>query len=57
MNAGLEDDGQVMEGAATVIDTVTRNPAKSAANDGRDGNAGRMQPSSGSNQETAEWTL
>jgi hypothetical protein len=47
----------VTDNAATVIDTVTRNPAKSAADDGRDGNDGRVHPFSGGDQETAEWTL
>jgi hypothetical protein len=57
VNAGPGDDGRMSDDAATVIDTVTWNPAKSAAGDGRDGNDGRMHPSSGSDQETAEWTL
>ena len=57
MNAGLEDDGRMTGDAATVIDTVTQNAAESAADDGSDGDDGRKHPFSGSDQETAEWTL
>jgi len=57
MNAELGDDGRVTDDAATVIDTDMRNPAKSAVDDGRDGNDGRMHPFSGGDQETSEWTL
>jgi len=57
VSAGLEDDGRVTGDAATVIHTVTRNPVKSAGDDGRDGNDGCMRPLSGGDEETAEWTL
>jgi hypothetical protein len=58
--AGVGDDGRLTDDgkdANTVIETVMRNPAKPAVNDGRDGNDGRMHPFSGADQEAAEWTL
>jgi len=58
INAGLGDDGRVTDdgtNAATVIDTVTRNPTKSAANDGDDGRDGRIPLLSGADEE-AIWT-
>jgi hypothetical protein len=58
--AGVGDDGRLTDDGtdpSTVIDTVMRNPAKPAVNDGRDGNDGPMHPFSGADQETVEWTL
>jgi len=57
---GVGDDGRLTDDgtdANTVIDTVMRDPAKPAVDDGRDGNDGRIHPFSGSDQETVEWTL
>jgi hypothetical protein len=56
-SAGLGDDGRVTDKAATVIETVMRDPSESAANDGNDGSDGCMPPLSGGDEETAEWTL